>query len=78
MSYKTIFPVETYIPNRRVKLRTQAAAEGKWTSLVLNYFSLSLDGVALIILSLVVANIRNCTLPSSKVKALDLLLALTP
>ena len=33
MSRKTIFPIETYIPNRRVELRTvtgkQAAAEGK-------------------------------------------------
>ncbi|KAF8336386.1 uncharacterized protein EI90DRAFT_3144677 [Cantharellus anzutake] len=36
------------------------------------------NGVALVILSLVVANIRNCSISSSKVKALDLLLALTP
>jgi hypothetical protein len=35
------------------------------------------DGPALIILALVTTNIRNCTLPSSKVHALDVLLALS-
>ncbi|KIJ39349.1 hypothetical protein M422DRAFT_123883, partial [Sphaerobolus stellatus SS14] len=35
------------------------------------------DGIALIILSLACANIRNCTFPSSKVRALDVLLALS-
>ena len=35
------------------------------------------DGPALIILSLVSANIRNCSLPSSKVRALDVFLALS-
>jgi phosphoinositide-3-kinase regulatory subunit 4 len=39
---------------------------------------LSADGPALVILSLICANIRNCTQPSSKVKALDLLLAVAP
>jgi len=34
------------------------------------------DGPALIILALVTANIRNCSLPSSKVRALDVFLAL--
>ncbi|KAF9557800.1 ARM repeat-containing protein [Agrocybe pediades] len=34
------------------------------------------DGPALIILALVTANIRNCTLPSSKLRALDVFLAL--
>lgn len=34
------------------------------------------DGPALIILSILTANIRNCTLPSSKLKALDVFLAL--
>ena len=34
------------------------------------------DGPALILLSLVLANIRNCALPSSRIRALDLLLAL--
>lgn len=38
---------------------------------------LMLDGPALIILALVTANIRNCRLPSSKVRALDVLLALS-
>ena len=36
------------------------------------------DGPALIMLSLVSANIRNCQLPSSKVRALDVFLALCP
>ena len=36
------------------------------------------DGLAVIVLSLVCANIRNCSRPSSKVKALDVLLALAP
>ncbi|KIJ34241.1 hypothetical protein M422DRAFT_263736 [Sphaerobolus stellatus SS14] len=35
------------------------------------------DGIALIILSMVYANIRNCTFPSSKARALDVLLALS-
>lgn len=34
------------------------------------------DGPALIILSILTANIRNCTLPSCKLKALDVFLAL--
>lgn len=35
------------------------------------------DGPALIVLALVTANIRNCTLPSSKLRGLDILLALS-
>ncbi|OAX43719.1 ARM repeat-containing protein [Rhizopogon vinicolor AM-OR11-026] len=35
------------------------------------------DGPALILLSLVLANIRNCLLPSSRLRALDVLLALS-
>ena len=35
------------------------------------------DGPALIILALVTANIRNCSLPSSKLRALDVFLALS-
>lgn len=38
----------------------------------------SVDGPALIILALLTANIRNCSLPSSKVRALDVFLALSP
>jgi len=34
------------------------------------------DGSALIVLAIVTANIRNCSLPSSKVRALDVFLAL--
>lgn len=37
----------------------------------------SKDGPALIILSLICANLRNCCLPSSKLRALDMLLALS-
>lgn len=36
-----------------------------------------IDGPALIILALICANLRNCLLPSSKIRALDLLLALS-
>ncbi|KAF9224775.1 ARM repeat-containing protein [Gyrodon lividus] len=35
------------------------------------------DGPALILLSLILANIRNCSLPSSRLRALDVLLALS-
>jgi hypothetical protein len=38
--------------------------------------SINQDGPALIILSILTANIRNCTLPSYKLKALDVFLAL--
>lgn len=37
----------------------------------------ALDGPALILLALVTANVRNCSLPSSKVRALDVFLALS-
>lgn len=43
---------------------------------LLTHFLSLVDGPALIILSLVAANIRNATLPSSKLRSLDLLLAL--
>ncbi|KAI0327534.1 hypothetical protein GY45DRAFT_1373135 [Cubamyces sp. BRFM 1775] len=65
--FHDVLPVELNIPNRESKLHSawnshkRAAAE---------------DGPALIILSLVCANIRNCYLPSSKVRALDVFLAL--
>jgi len=38
--------------------------------------TITIDGPALIILALVTANIRNCSLPSSKNRALDVFLAL--
>ncbi|KAH7910911.1 hypothetical protein BJ138DRAFT_1126480 [Hygrophoropsis aurantiaca] len=60
--FQDLFPIELYIPNREAKaLVPQAARE---------------DGPALIILSLVTANIRNCGAPSSRLKALDVFLAL--
>lgn len=37
-----------------------------------------LDGPALILLALITANVRTCSLPSSKRKALDVFLALAP
>ena len=36
------------------------------------------DGPALILLALLTANIRTCNLPSSKIRALDVCLALAP
>ncbi|KAH9058039.1 hypothetical protein EDB83DRAFT_2520935 [Lactarius deliciosus] len=63
-----ILPVELCIPNRDSKLfrvkkpRSSAATE---------------DGPALIILALVCTNVRNCSQPSSKLRALDVFLALS-
>ncbi|KAI0050276.1 ARM repeat-containing protein [Auriscalpium vulgare] len=65
--FHDVLPVELYVPNRDSKLmrafpsRRRAATE---------------DGPALIILALASANIRNCAQPSSKLRALDVLLAL--
>ncbi|KAI0729483.1 hypothetical protein C8Q72DRAFT_307334 [Fomitopsis betulina] len=65
--FQDVLPVELYIPNRESNVasasRRAAAAE---------------DGPALIVLALATANIRNCTLPSYKLRALDVLLALSP
>ncbi|KDQ50203.1 hypothetical protein JAAARDRAFT_165024 [Jaapia argillacea MUCL 33604] len=66
-AFQDVLPVELHIPNRESKLLTgvgqrRAASE---------------DGPALILLSLVCANIRNCLLPSSKLRALDVFLALS-
>ncbi|KAN0103594.1 ARM repeat-containing protein [Russula decolorans] len=66
--FQDILPVELYIPNRDSKLlrtkkqRSRAATE---------------DGPALIILALVCANVRNCSQPSSRLRALDVFLALS-
>jgi phosphoinositide-3-kinase regulatory subunit 4 len=78
--------VELHIPNRDSKLRgavqagPRAASEGiSLTSEYTLYYTHTghtLDGPALIILALMTANIRNCSLPSSKVRALDVFLAL--
>ena len=55
-----IFPVSLQIPSYTPSPRPTPAE----------------DGPALILLSLVLANIRNCSLPSSRIRALDILLAL--
>ncbi|OCH92765.1 hypothetical protein OBBRIDRAFT_886008 [Obba rivulosa] len=65
--FQDVLPVELYIPNRDSKLRS-AWNPGKRAA--------TEDGPALIILALACANIRNCTLPSSKVHGLDVFLAL--
>lgn len=82
-----ILPVELNIPNRDSKLRVafhagpRAATEGKRFVVNICLWPLAdwqlTDGPALIILSLVSANIRNCSLPSSKIRALDVFLALS-
>ncbi|KAA1474364.1 ARM repeat-containing protein [Dentipellis sp. KUC8613] len=62
--FQDILPVELHVPNRDSKLlrvKRQAALE---------------DGPALIVLALVCANVRNCAQPSSKLRALDVFLAL--
>ncbi|KAI0922943.1 hypothetical protein AcV5_009802 [Taiwanofungus camphoratus] len=66
--FQDVLPVELYIPNRESKL-SNAWSSGRRAA--------TEDGPALIILSLVCANIRDCSLPSSKVRALDVLLALS-
>ncbi|TFK19255.1 ARM repeat-containing protein [Coprinopsis marcescibilis] len=65
-SFQDVIPVELHIPNRESRLRTHA---GRTAALE--------DGPALIILASVTANIRNCRLPSSKTRALDVFLALS-
>ncbi|KAF5384296.1 hypothetical protein D9615_003308 [Tricholomella constricta] len=65
--FQDILPVELHIPNRESQL--QIAHRGRRAALE--------DGPALIILALVTANIRNCSLPTSKIRALDVFLALS-
>ncbi|EJU01456.1 ARM repeat-containing protein [Dacryopinax primogenitus] len=65
-SYSNVFPVVVQIPD--ISLDFAKPARQAATA----------NGPALIILSIVCANIRNCAHASSKVRALDLLLALTP
>ncbi|KAK0451864.1 hypothetical protein EV421DRAFT_1773494 [Armillaria borealis] len=67
--FQDILPVELQIPNRESKLRIAAEAGPR---------APAEDGPALIILALITSNIRNCILPSSKIKALDVFLALSP
>ncbi|KAF7796314.1 hypothetical protein EIP86_007491, partial [Pleurotus ostreatoroseus] len=67
--FQDIFPVELNIPNRESKL-LQGYGVGRKSALE--------DGPALILLALITANVRTCRLPSSKLKALDVFLALSP
>ncbi|CAE6470635.1 unnamed protein product [Rhizoctonia solani] len=65
--FQDMFPVELSIPKRTSRLQGE---------LLPNQRAAYEDGPALIVLSLVCSNIRNCVIPSSKLRALDLLLAL--
>ncbi|CAE6436166.1 unnamed protein product [Rhizoctonia solani] len=65
--FQDMFPVELSIPKRMSRLQGELLA---------NQRAAYEDGPALIVLSLVCSNVRNCILPSSKLRALDLLLAL--
>ncbi|RDB23837.1 Serine/threonine-protein kinase ppk19 [Hypsizygus marmoreus] len=65
--FQDILPVELHIPNRESEL--ESALGGPRAA--------SEDGPALIILALVTANIRNCSVPTSKIRALDVFLALS-
>ncbi|KAG8859720.1 Serine/threonine-protein kinase [Tulasnella sp. 330] len=62
-----VFPVQLAVPNRSPAIRGGLVAGQK---------AAAEDGPALIVLSLVTANLRNCSLPTSKLRALDLLLAI--
>ncbi|KAH9916914.1 uncharacterized protein B0H18DRAFT_1036508 [Fomitopsis serialis] len=68
--FQDILPVELYIPNRESKAGNPLSAARRTAA--------AEDGPALIVLALVSGNIRNCTLPSSKLRGLDILLALSP
>ncbi|KAG8712873.1 Serine/threonine-protein kinase [Ceratobasidium sp. 423] len=65
--FQDMFPVELSIPKRISRLQGELSA---------NQRAAYEDGPALIVLSLVCSNVRNCVIPSSKLRALDLLLAL--
>ncbi|KAG5639727.1 hypothetical protein H0H81_000007 [Sphagnurus paluster] len=65
--FQDVLPVELHIPNREPQL--QGAHRGRRAALE--------DGPALIILALVTANIRSCSLPTSKIRSLDVFLALS-
>ncbi|KAJ4489999.1 hypothetical protein J3R30DRAFT_3277445 [Lentinula aciculospora] len=65
--FQDILPIELHIPNRESRLNSILQPNSRAT----------LDGPALIILALVASNVRNCYLPSSKVRALDVFLALS-
>ncbi|KAI0701928.1 hypothetical protein BC835DRAFT_1321753 [Cytidiella melzeri] len=67
--FQDIFPVELEIPNRDSKL-LKAHGDGRRAA--------KEDGPALILLALLTANVRTCKLPSNKLRALDVFLALAP
>ncbi|KAF9259304.1 ARM repeat-containing protein [Marasmius fiardii PR-910] len=66
--FQDILPVELHIPNRDSKIIDVLQTAPRAT----------VDGPALIILALVSASLWSCSLPSSKLRALDLYLALCP
>ncbi|KAH9474804.1 Phosphoinositide 3-kinase regulatory subunit 4 [Psilocybe cubensis] len=65
--FQDVLPVELHIPNRDSSLRNPVNRRSS---------AANEDGPPLIILALVTANIRNCSLPSNKIRALDVFLAL--
>ena len=77
--FQDVLPVELHIPNYSpADGGRRAALQGNSLSLSQPSFThKKSDGPALIILALITANIRNCSLPSSKVRALDVFLALS-
>ncbi len=70
--------VPSTLPGIRNKT-AKAAPQGEPMTILSVHFILNAapDGTSLIILSLVSSNIRSCILPSSKLKALDLMLFLS-
>jgi len=61
---QTLTPVVLHLANARSRILTSMGAPAE-------------DGPALVVLALVCANIRNSSLPSTKLRALDILLALS-
>lgn len=78
--FQDVLPVELHIPNYSPTDGGQRAAlQGNLPFLFRpsSFTHKKSDGPGLIILALITANIRNCSLPSSKVRALDVFLALS-
>lgn len=74
--FQDILPIELHIPNRESSLTPTGSNKLAPTGSNLRAAATT-DGPALIILALLTSNIRNCSLPSSKVRALDVCLALS-
>ncbi|KZV87785.1 ARM repeat-containing protein [Exidia glandulosa HHB12029] len=66
--FQDVFPVELNIPDRQSSIQGPLASGQR---------AAAQDGAALVILALICANLRNCARPSSKLRALDTLLALS-